>query len=330
MMQFERPELLALLPLALLPLLQGVLGSRPTVRFPGAVEMARQKSWRVRLLALLPVLQAGALAGLALAAARPYEGSRAVYDERDGRDVFIAVDTSESMKGVDFAGPQGARARLAGALDLAGQFVRRRAGDRIGLIVFGGRAVTQCPLTFDRDVALWLMGQVRAEMLGKRTALGEAIALGAARLAGRGGALVLISDGQNTAGDVSPSDAARAAAQRGVRVYCIGVGARGTVPIPVRLPSGRTVLRNREYPLDEETLRAVAAATGGRYFRATDAAGLSAVFAEIDRLEPRPTRAPARLRYGRKDAHWMLLSCGFVAALMLLSCGALRTAPMLR
>jgi Ca-activated chloride channel family protein len=219
--------------------------------------------------------------------------------------------------------------RLQAALRFAGQFVERREGDRIGVVAFGGRAITQCPLTFDRRVARTLLGHLEPDMLGKRTAIGDGIALAVARLR-RGGALLLLTDGENTAGRVEPMEAALAATARGVRIYSIGIGSEGPVPVPARLPSGRVRLQMKDYALDEALLRNVAEATDGRYFRARDAATLESVFREIDRLEEKPTeafRAP-------ENAHptWMaaLTAACTLGALLTLSSTFLRTAPALR
>jgi len=327
-MDFEHLWLLVLLPVAVLPLLLRLL------RRPGAIACPEGPpsggaSLRARLLPLLRVLEALALAALVVAAAGPHSGARTVYAERHARDIIIVLDTSESMRALDFGEGQQAESRLDGAVKVAAQFIRGREGDRIGLVAFGGRAVTQCPLTFDRELAIWLLRQVRPEMVGKRTALGEAVALGVARLSERGGAIVLISDGQNTAGSVSPLDAAAAARSRGVRVYAVGVGSAGGAPVPVRLPSGRTVLRDRDYPLDEEALRQVAATSGGRYFRAGDVAGLRQAMAEIDILEGRPAPDVRRVPVGRLGWQFACAAGGCLAVLMFASSVMMRTAPEL-
>ena len=324
-MHFEHPILLLLLPLALLPLLM----RRAKVRLPSAEHLVRS-SVRTRVLPLLPLLHVLAIAAAVLAAAAPHTGTRTIHDARSARDVVLALDTSESMEGRDFETPGGVRSRWEGAVALASDFVRRREGDRTGVVAFGGRAVTQCPLTFDGALALWLLEQAEPNMLGKRTALGEAVVLGVARLADGGGALVVISDGQNTAGEVGPLEAAHLAQSRGVRIYAIGIGSGGAVQVPVRLPSGRTVLREKTYPLDEATLRQMAAVSGGAFFRASDAGALKQVFAEIDALEASPRREARRVAVGRAGHRIALWGAGLLAVLMLASSVPLRSAPLLR
>jgi len=327
-MNFAHPALLVLLALTPVPFLAVLRRSEGLRMTP--VGDPKAAAGRARWVWILPLLHSAAIALAVVAAAGPHAASRAVVERRDARDVVLALDTSESMRGVDFRSGEGVRSRLEGAVALASEFIRRRQGDRIGVVAFGGRAITQCPLTFDRDLALWLLAQVQADMLGRRTALGEAIALSVARLSERGGALVVISDGRNTAGEVGPLEAAQLAQSRGVRVYSIAVGAGERVQVPVRLPSGRTVLREKSYPLDEAALRQVAALTGGRFFRASDAGALRGVFAEIDALEPSPVPAVRRLPLGGFGV-WLALAAG--AALMFLTLGSslpLRTAPRLR
>jgi Ca-activated chloride channel family protein len=233
------------------------------------------------------------------------------------------------MRAVDLRADAGPASRMDVALGFAGDFIERREGDRIAIVAFGGRAVTQCPLTFDRAVARHLLRQVRAEMLGKRTALGDGVALGVARLP-HGGALVLVSDGQNTAGTVSPTDATRAAIERSVRIYAIGIGTDGPVPVPVRLPSGGVRMEMKDYPLDEAALRQMAETTGGRCFRAADADVLCEAFRSIDRLEARPLDAVRPLPRARTARHATLVAAAALACGIILSSVFLRTAPRLR
>lgn len=334
-MSFEHPALLLLLPLSVLPVLNEVMsaGKRSfRLALPADLQhyASTERSWRVRLLVLPAVLVSLAVAAAVAAAASPYAQARQVPDRRAARDIALVLDTSESMRGMDFRLGGAPVSRMDAALRFAGDFIRMREGDRIAIVAFGGRAVTQCPLTFDREVARTLLGHVEPEMLGKRTALGEGIALGVARLSGAGGALVLISDGRNTAGDATPLDAAHAAAARNVKVYAVGIGSEGPVPVPARLPSGRARMEEKDYALDEATLRQVAEAAGGTYLRASDAEALQKVFAEIDRLEkhdaPMTRTVPAR----PLGAYAALAAAAAVACAVLFSSTFLRSAPCLK
>ncbi|MFW6189669.1 MAG: VWA domain-containing protein [Planctomycetota bacterium] len=299
----------------------------PSVAAPS--EEGGAPSRRVRMLPVTTFLAAVALLGASLAAAGPYAGARPLADRRRARDIVIALDASESMRAVDFRLEGDRASRMQAALRFVRRFVRRRRGDRIGIVAFGATAVTQCPLTFDRDVALRLLDYVEAEALGKRTALGEAVALATGRLP-RGGATVLVTDGRDTAGPTGPRQAARAARSRGVRVYAVGVGSEGPAPVPGRLPSGRVRLEMKDYPLDEATLRAVAELTGGAYFRATDADALGRVFREIDRLEARPV-SDAKVVPLRPLSGWAgAVAAAALCALLVVGSTALRTAPRMR
>ncbi len=325
-MGFESPLALLLLPLAALPLLGLRVRRRVSAVLPTQTPAPPR---RAHLLFLPPALVALAAALAALAAAGPHRGARIARDPRLARDLALVLDTSESMRALDMELAGRPASRMDAALRFADAFIARREGDRVAIVAFGTRAVTQCPLTFDREVARALLGYVRAEVLGRRTALGEGIALGAARLE-RGGALVLLSDGESTAGEVTPQEAAAAAALRGVRVYAAGVGGEGPAPVPARMPSGRLRIVQKDYRLDEGTLRAVAELTGGRYFRARDAGALREVFARIDRLERREVEQVRRVPVGRLG-HWLALSAaGALAAALALSASVLRSAPALR
>jgi len=326
-MHFEAPWLLLLLLPALLLLWRRRPGMPLRLALPP--EAAAPAGLRARLLWLPRLLCALAAALAVVAASGPYRTARQVEDRRMARDVVIVLDASESMRGMDMRLDGAPASRMAAALRCAGEFLAGRTGDRVGVVAFGSRAVTQCPLTFDREIARALLGYVEPEMLGKRTALGEAIALGAARLP-RGGALVLLTDGRNTAGEVAPRRAALAAAARGVRIYAVGVGSDGPVPVPARLPSGRVRMEPKPYALDEAALAAVADLTRGRCFRAADADALDRAMAAVEALERHETPVPRTVPTGRAGR---LAAAGAAVALacgVALSATALCTLPRLR
>ena len=328
----ERPLFLLLLPLAALPIIMA--RRRPVARHAVPVAapddaLVGAPSWRVRLLGLLGPLVAASAALAIIGAAGLAIGARAVEDRREARDIVIALDASESMRAVDFALDGAPASRMDAALAFAGDFIAARRGDRIGLIAFGSRAVTQCPLTFDHRIAAALLAYVKPEALGKRTALGDAIALAVARLAD-GGALVLVSDGESTAGRSSPSEAAGLAAEHHVVSYPIGIGSAGPAPVPSRLPSGRVRMEMKDYALDEAALRRVADLTGGRYFHAADSDALRQVFAEIDGLEEH-ARAPDRtVAVGGAGSASAACAAALLAAVLIGSSVLARTAPRLR
>jgi Ca-activated chloride channel family protein len=221
---------------------------------------------------------------LVLAAARPQWLGEPVQLPIAGRDLMLAVDVSGSMGQEDYR----LNGRTANRLDVvkavAGRFIERRAGDRLGLILFGTRAYLQTPLTYDRETVRAMLQEAVIGLAGRETALGDAIVLAVKRLKQQpedNRVLILLTDGANTAGTVAPQDAARLAARAGVRVYTIGIGGG---PVGVRSPFGMLLQQGSD--LDPATLRAIAERTGGRYFQATDAARLEQVYEELDGLEP--------------------------------------------
>ena len=328
-MGFERAFLLAALPVALSIAFLRARG-HPT-GLPGTATLRDGAGPRPRIVLLPPMLQALGAALLVVASSGPYVGARNFRQVRRSRAIFLLVDTSESMQAVDMGRPGGqSETRLESARRTCAEFVRARKGDRIGVVAFGGRALTQCPLTRDGQLALWLLNQVEGGMAGRRTALGDALALGVGRIGQQGGALVLLSDGASTAGRITVADAARAASLRGVRIYSVAIGTGGAVPVRIRLPSGRTVLRMKHYPLDDEALREAAAVSSGAFFRASGPRELGSVMSQIDSLEPSPVVKNVRVPLGCRGWWWALGGAAVLAVLQTLSCTLLRTAPCLR
>lgn len=222
---------------------------------------------------------------LVIASARPQWLGDPVPQAISGRDLMMAVDLSRSMKEQDFF-VQGERVdRLTATKWVATEFIGKRDGDRLGLILFGDNAYLQVPLTFDRETVQVLLEEAFIGMAGERTAIGDAIGLAVKRLRNDQSEpkiLILLTDGANTAGAVSPLKAAELAASEGLKIYTIGIGADEMM---VRGFFGtRKVNPSRD--LDENTLRAIADKTGGRYFRARDAKQLLEIYSLLDQLEP--------------------------------------------
>lgn len=224
---------------------------------------------------------------LILAAARPQWLGEATALPLSGRDMLLAIDLSGSMEMPDFTRDGKPVTRLDVVKATAGEFIAARVGDRLGLLLFGSRAYLQTPLTFDRDTVQAMLSDATLGLAGKETAIGDAIGLAVLRLRESTDqrVVILITDGANTAGEVSPLIAADIAAQEGVRIYTIGVGAEEMrVNNPV---FGRQQIVNPSRDLDEATLTGIAQRTQGRYFRAKDTEALQQIYAEIDELEPR-------------------------------------------
>ncbi len=257
---------------------------------------------------------------LVLAACGPRWIGDAVALPARGRDLLLAVDLSGSMQIEDMQAGDQLVQRLIAVKAVVDDFIGRRHGDRLGLILFGSRAYLQAPLTFDRVTVQRFLNEAQIGFAGEETAIGDAIGLAIKRLRDRPGdrhVVVLLTDGANTAGSVAPLDAARVAAQHGLVIYTIGVGADELI-LPGLLGSRFGARRvNPSADLDEETLQQIAELTGGRYFRARDPVALAQIYALLDELEP--VAGPAQnVRPQRALFHWPL-----GAALLLSFAGAL-------
>ena len=202
-----------------------------------------------------------------------------------GRDLLLAVDISGSMDTQDMVMNNTAVNRLKVVKKVAGEFIQRRHGDRVGLILFGSRAYLQTPLTFDTETTATLLDESEIGLAGRETAIGDAIGLAVKRLrddAASDRVLVLLTDGANTSGEVQPLQAAEFAARDALTVYTVGVGADEMM---VQDFFGSRVV-NPSADLDEDTLRSIAERTGGRYFRARDTKELENIYEILDELEP--------------------------------------------
>ena len=270
---------------------------------------------RTALLARLPragrgitrsliILRSLAIAGLVVALARPRSAGRAAQSNTEGINIVIAFDISSSMLAQDFQ-PQN---RLEVARDKVRQFVTMRRSDRIGIVAFSGEALTQVPLTTDYPVVTAAINNLQPGQLEDGTAIGTAIATAANRLRsapGRSRVIVLLTDGVNNRGAIDPRTAAAAAAAFGIKIYTIGVGSRGMAPTPIGRGAFGLRYEMRPVEIDEALLTEVAESTGGRYYRATDAASLARVTEEIDRLERVPITTRTYTRY-TELYHWMI------------------------
>ncbi len=238
-------------------------------------------NWRVWLAIIAWVL-------LVLAAARPER----IGDELDvpvsGRNLMLAVDLSGSMDAKDFELGNRRVDRLTATKAVASDFIERRKGDRIGLILFGERAYLQVPLTLDRETVNILLMEAFIGLAGEKTAIGDAITLAVKRIyeqdaVGDEQVLIVLTDGANTAGEIDPIKAAELAQQIGLRIYTIGIGAEQMMVSSI---TGGLRPVNPSADLDEETLTRIAAITGGQYFRAKDTAGLQDIYRLLDEMEP--------------------------------------------
>ncbi|MGZ3866592.1 MAG: vWA domain-containing protein [Bacteroidia bacterium] len=245
---------------------------------------AIKTSYKAYLRHLILVFRLFAVSMIILVLARPQSRSSWKDVKTEGIDIVLSLDISYSMLAKDFK-PN----RLDAAKEVAKEFIDARANDRIGLVVFGGEAFTQCPLTTDHAVIKNLFNDVTAGMLAQGTAIGLGIADAVARVKdskAKSKVVILLSDGVNNVGEIAPITAGEIAKTFGVRVYTIGVGTRGKALTPVAIyPNGQIQYDYIDVDLDEKTMSDIAEETGGKYFRATDKESLRTVYKEIDKLE---------------------------------------------
>jgi Ca-activated chloride channel family protein len=258
------------------------------------------------------------LLGGVLALSRPRSGARATDVTSEGINIVIAFDISSSMLAQDFQ-PQN---RLEVARQKVREFVALRKSDRIGIVAFSGEALTQVPLTTDYPVVTAAINNMQPGQLEDGTAIGTAIATAANRLKdapGQSRVMVLLTDGVNNRGSIDPRTAARAAAAVGIRIYAIGVGTEGMAPVPVGRGLFGLRYEMRPVEIDDALLTEVARMTGGRYFRARDAAALERITHEIDRLERAPVQTRTYVRFTELYRWPLVLALLALAAEVLLS-----------
>jgi Ca-activated chloride channel family protein len=247
-----------------------------------------------------------ALASLIVALARPRSGAHVETQTSEGINIVLAIDLSSSMLALDFRPAN----RIEVAKQKVKQFISRRTSDRIGVVAFAGEALTQVPLTTDYPVVMQAVSNLQAGQLEDGTAIGTAIATAANRLRdapGKSRVMIILTDGVNNRGTVDPLTAAKAAAAYGIKIYGIGVGSVGMAPVPVgRNAAGGLNYQYQPVQIDEALLSNIARMTGGRYFRARDAAALQNIYAYIDQMERAPVHSSTVVRY-RELFRWPLL-----------------------
>jgi Ca-activated chloride channel family protein len=311
--RFESPWFLGLL--LLVPLLAAwpMLArkwSRPAGLHYADIKLAAESSrtWRITLRPLLTVLRVLAVALIIAAIARPQSGQARDIVKGEGVDIALALDISGSMASLDFEPAN----RLQAAKAVIGDFVLKRPYDKIGLVVFASNAFSQSPPTTDHQVLSRLLDRIELSTelgIDDGTAIGMGLANAGNMLRGsdaKSKVVILLTDGVNNAGEIDPLTAAEAAKALGIKVYTIGMGRPGQVPVPSTDLFGRETVVYQESVLDEGTLQEIADITGGLYFRAEDTAGLREIWDEIDSLEKTQVEVERYTRY-RELAAWLLI-----------------------
>ena len=279
-MFFEYPKLLWLLVIPALLVLHYIyleLSERhPHLRVSTSVPwMASGRSFMAMLRHVPFILRIFALSMIIVAIARPRSSEEMERVDTEGIDIILAMDVSTSMLARDLT-PD----RISASKDIAIEFIAQRPTDRMGIVVFAGESFTQCPLTTDRATLINLMKDVQTDLIEDGTAIGNGLATAVARMKdsdAKSRVVILLTDGVNNRGEISPQMAAEIAKTYGVRVYTIGVGKEGMAPYPVMTPWGVEV-QNVKVEIDEALLAKIAESTGGRYFRATDNTKLAEIY----------------------------------------------------
>lgn len=310
MFRFEDPWLLVLLLAIPGMLYYGLkrMGSS-TLRFSSLHVLQRLKTPRSLVLRKgLVILRCLAAGLLVLALARPQSGIKSTEISTEGVDIMLCLDTSGSMQALDFKEGDKRVTRLQVIKRVVGNFIRGRVNDRIGMVVFGQEAFTQCPLTLDYGVLLSFLDRVEIGMAGDTTAIGSALGLCVKRLKdlqSKSKVVILLTDGRNNTGAVSPATAADLAKTYAIKVYTIGAGTEGEAPFLVDSFFGKQYVYQK-VDLDEDTLKQIAATTGGKYFRATNTKALEDIYKQIDQMEKTEVKVKEYMEYNELFA-WFLI-----------------------
>lgn len=329
-MNFAHPwAFFLLIPLAGLIYLREAQSRRFWARLPFpdlSIASRLPGSWRTRIRSLPKWLFYAAFVFAIVALARPRTVMKGAEAQAKGIDIMITLDSSGSMRALDFD-PED---RMAVAKRATRTFIEHRHYDRIGLVVFAGVALLQCPLTLDYGALLEFLGEVTVGITStENTAVGTAVATAANHLKrsmAKSKVIILVTDGRSNSGEIDPLTAAKAASSMGIRIYAIGVGIRGQSKIPVDTAWGRQMVPINE-DLDEPSLEELVRATGGRYFRATSPREFNETYAEIDRLEKSELKGAAPQEFQDRYLPWLLIAMVLLCASFGLELTVLRSAP---
>lgn len=311
-MQFLNPYILigiVIVPLLLLYHL--FVGRRATLTVSALGSASAPRTLRYWLRPMPLVLRLLAITALIIALARPVNVHTESETTTEGIDIVLAMDISGSMLARDFV-PD----RLTSAKKIASEFVGERSGDRLAVVAFAGEAFTQTPLTSDQATVQTMLSRLRSGVVDDGTAIGNGLATAINRLRESGAkskVIVLLTDGVNNRGQISPATAAEIARDLGIKVYTIGVGSRGSAPYPAIDMFGNESMVMAEVEIDEALLRRIATLTGGQYFRAVDDNALAEIYERINTLEKSEVQVTNYTSYEELYMLWL------VAALLLLA-----------
>jgi Ca-activated chloride channel family protein len=321
MFRFEDPWLLVF-GLVLVPVFYGYLKRKGSgrIRFSSLAPFAGiPPSLSVQFRHSLIVFRCLGIGLCVIALARPQAGQKETEIITEGIDIMLCLDTSGSMRALDFEREGKRTDRLDVVKEVVKAFIQKRQNDRIGMVVFGEQAFTQCPLTMDYGVLLSFLDRIEIGMAGDSTAVGSALATAVKRLEkvpGKSKVIILVTDGRNNAGRIAPETAAEIAKTYKVKVYTIGVGVEGESPFLMETLFGKRYVYQK-VDLDEDTLKHIADITGGAYFRAQDTASLEEIYEQIDQMERTEAKVKEYMEYEELFARFafpglLLILAGFV------------------
>lgn len=331
-MHFQNPWLLILMPFAIGLLIFSNIKERiPAVSFSSDTLLTPLRTtFRIRLRNGLIIIRIAAVAFIILALARPQLMLQESRVNTKGIDIILALDTSTSMLAEDFKLSGKHANRLDVAKEVVKDFINNRYSDRIGLIAFAARAYTVSPLTLDYGWLIQNLDRVKIGMIEDGTAIGSGISASINRLKdtnAKSKVVILLTDGRNNAGKISPLTAAEVARALRIKVYTIGAGTKGLAPYPAKDFFGNKVYRKVKIEIDDDTLKKISNKTGASYYRATDTKSLRNIYKAIDRLEKTPIEEKGYTEY-RELFHWFLIPGIFLLVLeMILKNTVLRRIP---
>lgn len=306
-MQFLNPYILLVACIVPLLLIYYILvGRRRATLIVSTTQGTAPRTLRYYLRHVPIVLRLLAILAMVIALARPVVVHHESETTTEGVDIVLAMDISGSMLARDFT-PD----RLSASKRLATEFVAERTGDRLSVVAFAGEAFTQCPLTADQAAVGTMLSRLRSGVVEDGTAIGNGLATAINRLRESGAkskVVVLLTDGVNNRGQISPIMAAEIARDLGIKVYTIGVGSRDKAPMPAIDPFGNQTFVMAEVEIDEELLRNIASTTSGRYFRANDNEALRNIYQQINELEKSEVQVTHYTSYDELFGRWLLLA----------------------
>ncbi|MBE7444774.1 MAG: VWA domain-containing protein [Planctomycetia bacterium] len=279
---------------------------------------------------VLIILRSIAIALFVIALARPQYGNKEARVQTEGIDIVLALDVSGSMLAEDFEINGRRHNRLYVIKQVVKDFIQKRTNDRLGLVVFAGRAYTQCPMTLDYGMLLQLLEKVEIGMVEDGTAIGCGIGSSVDRLRNtkaKSKVVILLTDGRNNAGEIDPFTAAEIAKTFGIKIYTIGAGTKGLAPYPAIDLFGNTVMRQLKVDIDDDSLREIAKITDGKYYRATDTESLKDIYSHIDKLEKTDSEVIQYTEYSELFHYFLLPAFGLLLFELCLKKTKLRKIP---